>query len=281
MILMDFSNIAVRSVLRDGEAADNINISLTRHALLRSILYYRRKFNEYGELVICCDSKNNWRKQYFEHYKAKRKKDQKESFIDWDKVYEFIEITKKEISEAFPYRLIEIPNMEGDDVIASIVIAKYRKEKCMIVSSDEDFIQLQKFENVEQYSPTTKDFLTTENLDYFIFEHIVRGDVADGIPNILSDLDTFVDETKRQKQLRKTKVDLWYDSRDIDDSLNERFELNKKLVDLTMIPVELQEKAVEKFNSYNLEELNSRRKQLYGYLTKNKLFNILEDVGVF
>lgn len=52
--------------------------------------------------------------------------------------------------------------MEADDIINSLV--EYTQEfgnyeKVMIISGDKDFAQLQKYSNVDQYSPITKSLL--------------------------------------------------------------------------------------------------------------------------
>ena len=50
---------------------------------------YKSKFGKkYGDIIICCDDKNYWRKQTFPHYKANRKKFREESDYDWNLIFE-------------------------------------------------------------------------------------------------------------------------------------------------------------------------------------------------
>ena len=63
----------------------------------------------------------------------------------------------------------------------------------MILSGDKDFIQLHKYKNVTQYSPITKKFVNGIDPDEYLYEHILKGDVSDGVPNVLSVDNTFTD----------------------------------------------------------------------------------------
>ena len=62
----------------------------------------------------------------------------------------------------------------------------------MIISGDKDFIQLQKYSNVSQYSPILKKHVNGKENDY-IRVHILKGDTSDGMINVLSNDDVFVE----------------------------------------------------------------------------------------
>jgi len=181
-----------------------------RHMVLNSIRNYRSKFfKEYGEIVICCDGRGYWRKNFFEFYKGKRKEGRDKSALDWDKIFEWINAIKKDLKEYFPYRVIEVAGAEADDIIAFLATKYSSSESILIVSADKDFQQLQKYPNVEQYSPMAKKFLKCENPTAYLKEHIIRGDAGDGVPNIFSDEDTFMVEGKRQKPVSSKKMESW------------------------------------------------------------------------
>ena len=72
----------------------------------------------------------------------------------------------------------------------------------MVLSGDKDFIQLQKYPFVSQYNPIQKKFMSGIDPKQYILEHVIKGDRSDGIPNFLSDDDTFV-KNKRQRPLSK------------------------------------------------------------------------------
>ena len=149
MILLDFSNIIVSSIMVASRVPDEERFSenFIRHLVLNSIRSYRKKHHEkYGEVVICTDYLSSWRKDAFPYYKAHRKvqreKQQKEG-VDWKALFEIIAKIIEELEDYFPYKVVQIPHAEGDDVIA--VLAKHLKEPCLIVSSDKDFNQLYKY----------------------------------------------------------------------------------------------------------------------------------------
>ena len=161
--------------------------------------------SDYGELVICCDDRHYWRKEVFKHYKAGRKKDRDKSDLDWNSIHDIMNTLYNEISLNFPYKNLKLNKVEADDIIA-VLCQKYNKEeKILIVSSDKDFQQLQRYENVKQYSPLKKSYIACEEPENFILEHIIKGDSSDGIPNILSDDDTFVNKEKRQSLVEQKR----------------------------------------------------------------------------
>ena len=67
MILIDFTQIAIGGLMTQMHyGSDELDEKLVRHVVLNTLRYYRSKFGEkYGELVICCDSKHYWRRDYF------------------------------------------------------------------------------------------------------------------------------------------------------------------------------------------------------------------------
>ena len=215
MILLDFSNIIVGSIMVASRIPDEERFSedFIRHLVLNSVRSYRKKYaDKYGEMVICTDYLSSWRKVAFPLYKAHRKvqrdKQDKEKGMDWSALFETIARITGELKTHFPYKVIQVPHAEGDDVIA--VLAKHAnntlKEQSLIVSSDKDFNQLYKYKKIRQYSPMRGKMLKGINAEAYQKEHIIRGDKADGIPNILSDDDVFMDEDKRQKPCGQKKI---------------------------------------------------------------------------
>jgi len=204
MVLVDFNQIVISNFMMQVGAHTNIPLdeSMLRHMILNTIRHYRQKFTEqYGELVICCDSKKYWRKEVFPFYKAGRKKDRQASGVDWNTMFSTLDKVRQELIDVFPYKTIMIEGAEADDIIGTIARHE-RDEKILILSSDKDFIQLHVNSNVEQYSPVLKKFVRHENPAIYLKEHIIKGDRGDGIPNINSPDGVFVDGG-RQKPVRK------------------------------------------------------------------------------
>ena len=204
MILVDMNQISVASVMMHLHMTKKTKPEedMVRHMILNSLRMYRMKFcEEYGELVLCYDSKHYWRRDYYPEYKHSRKKGRETSSNDWDAIFEVLNAIKAELKEFFPYKHLEVYGAEADDIIAALCgELEFDNGKTLILSGDKDFIQLQKFRNVTQYSPITKKFVNGVDPDIYLSEHVLKGDSSDGIPNVLSPDNTFVDGL-RQKPL--------------------------------------------------------------------------------
>ena len=107
MILVDLNQVMISNLMMQiGGKNIPIEEDLVRHMVLNSLRLYRRKFGEkYGELVICCDDKNYWRRDIFPYYKAHRKKDREESGLDWHTIFEVLNGIRDDIKEHFPYKV--------------------------------------------------------------------------------------------------------------------------------------------------------------------------------
>ena len=278
---------AIRGIPDNFAASDTslFDPELIRHMILNTLRSYRVKFhNEYGELVICCDDKNYWRKDVFPYYKAHRKKDREESGLDWNVIFQTLNGVRDELKEYFPYKVIQIERAEADDVIAAICWIHGNEtvsygEKILILSSDKDFVQLQKYGNVRQYSPTQKKFINHNNPSTYIKEHIMKGDRGDGVPNFLSADDTFV-LNKRQKPIRKYKLNAWVNMEPenfCDEEMLRGYRRNEALVDLSKIPAWIHGEVNTIYENYEEND----RSLLMNYFIKNKMKGLMESMQDF
>ena len=284
MILVDMNQVTLSNLMVQLGGNKNVEPDFVRHMVLNSLRSYRSRFQgEYGELVLCYDNKTNWRRDYFPNYKFSRRKDRKQSKLDWNKIFDTLHMIRDELVEYFPYKVLEVENAEADDIIASVVfhIAKEPKnyEKVLILSSDKDFIQLQKYNFVTQYSPIQKQFVNGVDPTTYIKEHILKGDRGDGVPNFLSPDNTFVDEL-RQRPLSKRKLEAWIDLEPSDycnEEMMRNYQRNRTLIDLSYIPDDIKEKCTETF----LDAPEGNRKHLLNYFIKKKLKSLMENIGDF
>ena len=281
MILLDYSQIALSNII-----VQKLNDeSMIRHMILNSIRMYNKRYrDEYGQMVICADGMNTWRKDYYPYYKAKRKKNRDNSDQDWNEIFRILHLVREEIKENLPYKVVHMEGVEADDIIASLVLQSQEfgmNEPMMIVSSDKDFIQLQKFNNVKQFSPIQKKMVKDDNPRSYLFNHIMKGDTGDGIPNVLSDDDTFVSD-KKQTPLRKTRIAEWLENSDnlravMDDEIYRNYQRNKKLIDLTEVPEPIQQNII---NNYN-EQKVAMKMRVLNYLIKKRCNQLIEVVEEF
>jgi hypothetical protein len=262
---------------------NKIEENLIRHMILNSIRAYRMKFEkQYGKLVICCDGRHYWRRANFQYYKANRKKTRDESPLDWHDIFEILNKIRDEIRENFPYKVICVDEAEADDIIGVLAVRYSANEKVLILSGDKDFAQLQRFRNIFQYAPVQKKFIVEKDPIRFLNEHILKGDAGDGIPNILSADDCFVNG--RQSPLRQTKIDEWLGSGvpleelfKSNGKLLANYQRNKMLVDLDQTPLNIKERIIQEYEKPFKED----RSKLFNYFIMNKLKNLQEHITEF
>ena len=281
MIILDFNGIAIGNVITQKL---EIQEDMIRHMILNSIRMYNKKFrNEYGQMVIACDS-SSWRKDYFPNYKFKRKSGREESSLDWNEIFRIINMVREEIEQNIPWKVIKVDNAEADDIIGAIAIESQefgKNEPIMIVSADKDFIQLHKYSNVRQYSPMTKKFIEDKNPLTYITEHVFKGDSSDGVPNVLSPDNTFVDGI-RQSPVTKKKIADWIENIDnlesyMDAEVYRNYCRNKKMIDLHEMPSDLKDTII---NTYESTKAASKLKVL-NYLIKKRCKLLIESVEEF
>lgn len=281
MILVDFNGIAIATVVINKV----IDEEMIRHMILNSLRMYNLKFRkEYGEMILCCDSRNNWRREYYPQYKAGRRKGRTQSDIDWNKAFEILNKVRSEIRENFPYKVIEVEGCEADDIIGTLVTNTQefgQYENVKIVSADGDFKQLQAYENVSQFSPLLKKDVVDTSPKVNLREKIIKGDAGDGVPNVLSDDNVFV-EGIRQTPVTKKKLegiiqDLEQDMV-LDTTWYRNFQRNRTLIDLSYTPDHLKSKII---NEYEAQKPASNRSLVLPFLINKNMKQLIESVEEF
>jgi len=286
MLILDLNQVMISNLMVSLNREPDVNEDLVRHMILNSIRMYRQKFSaEYGELIIACDDKNYWRKDIFPYYKAHRKEDRSKSTHDWNKIFECLNKIRDELKQYFPYKVIQIERAEADDIIGvltkkfGVYLNNKSTEKVLILSGDKDFGQLQKYLNVDQYSPVLKKWIRIQDPHRFLREHIMKGDRGDGIPNFLSEDSTIISK-KRQKPLASKKIDMWIDlepEKFCNTEMIRNYRRNEALVDLEQVPVEISEKILEQYENCK----PAKRSGLLNYFIKNRLKNLMDVIGEF
>ena len=275
-LLVDFSQIFIGSYMTSAKYGD-VSMDALRPTVLNTLRIYRNKFTkEYGELILCCDDKNNWRKDIFPNYKAARKKVKTTTDTDWQDLYDKLNLLKSELTEWFPYKVLQAEKAEADDIIA--VLVGIANERTLILSSDKDFIQLHHF-NVRQYSPIQKKFVEGD-AKWSLHEKLIKGDVGDGVPNIMSDDNVFIDEGRRQKPITKKKIEAWFDLEPemfCDNEMLRNLNRNKQLIDLSEVPESICINITKQFEKTQVGD----RRRLLTYFVTHKLKNLTENLSEF
>ena len=282
MIIIDFNQVALSNLMMQIGNHTNMQIeeNMVRHMILNSIRSYKQKFgSEFGEIVIACDNTNCWRKKVFPYYKANRKKTIEASELDWKLIFECLNKIRSELKIFFPYRIIDIETAEADDVIGSLV-QNYEDlddpvNKILILSGDKDFIQLQVYDNVQQYDPVRKKWIEHPDPKMFLREHVIRGDFGDGIPNVLSN-DNCLVIGERQKAITKGRLAKLLEGSS-DTVISKNIGRNEILIDLSYTPRRIQDEVIDSYKDQDDRD----RSKLLNYFISNRLKNLTEHISEF
>jgi hypothetical protein len=284
-ILIDFNQVMLASLFASIGNHHNIDVdeNLIRHMFLNSLRSNRKKFGqEFGEIVICADGKNSWRKEVYPYYKANRRKSREESELDWNELFRIVNLIRDELREFFPYKVIHLDHCEADDIIGVIVNEigtelNIGTEPILILSGDKDYIQLHRFANVKQYDPVRKKWIQNSNPDKYLAEHIIKGDTGDGVPNILSE-DNCLAVGSRQKPMTAKRLDQFLNNPEsMDAETLRRYHRNKMVIDLSEVPDTHKNRILEEFN--NTE--TAGRNGLFNFFVSKKLKNLITDLQDF
>ena len=281
MILVDLNQVMISNLMAQskGNLTELPSKDTVRHSILNTIRAFNVKFKEeYGEMVLCADAADPWRRDIFPNYKHQRRVGRVESKIDWDGLFKIMSDIREEFINKLPYKVLHVDKCEADDIIGTLC-AQQTEDLYLIISGDKDFIQLQHYGNVYQFSPLLKSFIG-EQLDATVFlrEQIIKGDRSDGVPNILSDDDIFLRD-ERQKPINKKRLEEWsnVDNIPLGSETRKYYDRNKKLIDLSMIPQNITESIINRYKDYKVND----RSQLLQYFMDNKLKALIENINDF
>ena len=298
-ILLDFSQVVMSACYafadelsvdsHDKESAKNI----VRHVILSQIKYYKSKYGiKYGELIISCDGFKYWRRDCFPQYKACRKEARNKSNIDWKLIFHMMDELIHDLKENFPYKIIRIENCESDDIIATLT--KYLQtheidssnplfdapQNILIVSSDMDFAQLQKYSNVTQIAPKNKKKIEVDDPVLYLREKVIRGDSGDGIPSIVNHDEVFV-MGERQKKITAKLFDQFMEEKTPENCTNETFRKNwlrnRLLIDFDFIPKDIEESIIYEYN----QPIQGNKMKVFNYLIQHQCNQLLNDIDSF
>ena len=277
-ILVDANQIAISHLMVRNKIEDGINIDSIRKSIVRVIARIAKRFGtDYGQVILCYDDKNYWRREIFPFYKKNRKQERASSKYDWDEVFSVLNKIRDEIKGNLPYHVIQVQGAEADDVIASLCIHNSKRETpepTLILSADKDFIQLHKYDFVSQYDPIRNRWIENENPVQYLQEHIVRGDRSDGIPNILTCDDAIV-SGKTQKKMSKEKIAALanLDPEQFTNYIRLRnWKRNSQLIDFTHIPQQVVERILTTFSKNRPVESVS-----IDYFIQNNIQDLIEE----
>jgi 5'-3' exonuclease len=285
MILVDLNQVLLSGLMAQiaSEKKKKYDEDLIRHLILNILRNHIKNFkSEYGQVVLCCDNRNYWRKEVFPFYKASRKKTREKSDLDWHMIFDILGKIKEELKLNFPYKVIDVDGAEADDIIGTLAPRYVMHENVLILSSDGDFLQLQQYNDknskfqIKQYNPAQKKFIKSVNPMLELKEKIIRGDKGDGIPNIYSPSDCFVRDL-RQKPITKgvlTKLMSEDSEKWPEETLKIGYSRNKLLIDLREIPMDVKERIIVEYDNAK----PAPKSKLFNYFIEKKLKNLMDVI---
>ena len=287
--IMDEVRIGGKVELRmKDEAFDN----QFRNYFWNTMLGIVGRFKDLKQVIIC-QERSSWRKEVFPHYKYKRKTGKTADTFDWRHFFNKIKTFEMdEVNALAPFVPMKVERCEGDDVIGVLATAlsqEYPNSTIYIHSSDKDFIQLLKFENVKLYSPLKRKFTYATNPKNELLALILLGDLADGIPNIFNKDDAYVNpiiNEKTGKKLRSAplgdkKVRKAISENNVYQSLintperQQRFDQNQMLIDLEKIPMDVKKSVIEEYKN----QVENLKKKSPAALQRYLIMNGLQQVS--
>lgn len=272
MILVDLSGVGYHTLIdlyKDGGRPELPEVE-------RILIKYIKNLEEYhgptfGKVIICIDSKPYWRSDIHKGYKQQRKAQQVKTDYNYDQCSQDIGEVASGLHEVVPYDILSVANMEADDLIA--VLSLKDEEKILIISSDKDLTQLQQYkQHVYQFSPYRDGLIFHHVVEYNLLEHIAKGDRGDGIPNIFSPLDFFMNPTgARQKSVSEAILaeltEYYPDNLEncplLENGILERFKENETLVDLREIPKNLVDLVLKHYEAESKREKEDNTDALF------------------
>jgi hypothetical protein len=293
MIIVDLQQVMIANLMMQLGNHQNAQLdeNMLRHMILNAIRSFRVKFTG-DHMVIACDSRHSWRKDVFPYYKANRALNRAKSELDWSIIFKSFDIMRRDLKEYFPYRVIEVDGAEADDIIGTLC-AEFGSDgeefgglvvgstpEITILSGDHDFRQLQKYPNVKQYDPVHKKWIKCNHPEQYLKEHIIRGDVGDGVPNFLSADDCLVTKT-RQKSIMEKKFAEWMKQTpeqicDTPEKLR-NWKRNEQVVNLANTPQDIRDAILREYHS----QAGKDRSKLANYFIKNGLKLLHEHLPEF
>jgi len=284
MVIVDFNGLAIGSIMGQLQRGEELSENLVKHIILNNLRVYRNKYKEadHGKMVIACDS-YSWRKEVFPEYKAQRKANRSKDKHDWQQIFDLIESTLQDLRENFPYAVIKIDSAEADDIIGALTVemSDFGGEDVVIISADKDFIQLQQYGHVIQWSPMFNKMIKEDNPRRYLFEHLLKGDAGDGVPNANSHDDVFV-TAARQTPMTKKAIDKYWDNRDdlemiMKPNVFRNFMRNVQMIDLTNTPDGIREASINTYKNYKYPS----RQNILTYLIENRMKMLIDSAGEF
>ena len=277
VILVDFNNLVYRAFFTKEVSLEQAepNFLLWKYMVVNNIYRSLYKVSNVSDVVLAVDDFISWRKVYWGRYKESRKiQRDKTKGVNWQIFFDELNNFMDELKENLPFKTIKIQSAEADDIIAILCMEK-KESDYVIISNDEDFLQLTSLPNVKLFCPNEETYIKEENTESFIAKLCLMGQKKDDIFNIRTPLDWPQGKRKPpfgDKMLRVVMaedVEKWIEN----NNLVERYKANKILVDFRKIPQVIRKRILDQYETYELPDPSN----MYKFFSRNKMKGFLDE----
>jgi 5'-3' exonuclease len=295
VLLLDSHNAIFRTLYTAStqnykHGLEDNTFSFFKYLYIQNILKLIEHFNP-TKVIIAMDSKMNWRKDVYKEYKAQRKAARDSSKIDFEKFFPILDDFLKDLKETFSNMyFMNLDKCEGDDIIA--VTSKHFSEQSIpsvIVSTDRDMYQLQRYKNIKQFDPMKRKFAISINPITELECKIITGDKGDNIPAIkpkcgpvtaaaLMKKDYILEISELEHKINEGII---LESNLSKEELESRehyknYLRNRELIDFEYIPNHIKTLILNELNTYTLKRYNSRK--MLNLIVKHRLGSFLDNI---
>lgn len=266
LLVFDGNNIFHKNyhtVKKYGTVEESVDMAISES--LKDMKYYYERINP-TLTMVAFDAKTNWRKEYTKDktkcytnqvYKAHRSEKKTKKELEAKKLLdEAIQETAQFLKDNTKLVILWDEGLEADDMASGVCRLFGNTEyDIKIVSSDKDYLQFYRYENVEILNPLAhgKDRNLEDwnnDADLYLFEKCIRGDNKDNVRSSYPRLqrkklvEAFYDDLKKSNVLNHKFSITVYDEeadeyKEIEFETEKLFEENRMLLDLNAQPEDI------------------------------------------
>lgn len=257
----------------DTEGYEEVDAyGILRHTVLTDIFDNIMSFKP-DRVVIACDHKKSWRKKYYEGYKAQRKERRDKDDLDYSTFYEFLNSFIAELQSVMPFMTLQIPNLEGDDIIAQLVKMNHHDNDITFVTADQDYYQLMQYDNVSMYDPLKKILINKSRAEALndLEVKILMGDKSDNIPACRPKLGQKTAEKLILGEPWTKKSGLTLDDLMNESEFKKNYDRNTKLINMNYCPKGLVDRLKNEVEEYEFVGISA----VFDYFRSNRLKELM------
>jgi 5'-3' exonuclease len=255
------SNLLYRTFFAHPQETDMTIAGLASHSALVTLNKYFREHKP--DKMVAAFDRSSWRKEYTASEECVSKKPYKgnrrqtmtpQQKLKYEQFCAHLNEFEQLLTENTTMITLAQARLEADDVIAGFVqVATLKPEnEIIIVSGDQDFMQLLRYDNVKLLDPATGKYRTLEeeydnDADFFMFNKCIRGDKGDNVSTALPRIRStrikkaYTDKFEHANLMNET----WKGPDGTSYVVKQLFKENQLLMDLTMQPDDIQKLIVK------------------------------------